>query len=149
MPGRLRVLVADDHRVMLDTLVRLLSREFDVVAAVTDGISAVDKAAELQPDLLVLDIAMPGLSGIAAARAALKAGSTARIVFVTNMRDREFVDGSMPGLSGIAAARAALKAGSTARIVFVTNMRDREFVDGSMPGLSGIAAARAALKAGS
>ena|ERR1044071_5960178 len=95
MPGRLRVLVADDHRVMLDTLVRLLSREFDVVAAVTDGISAVDKAAELQPDLLVLDIAMPGLSGIAAARAALKAGSTARIIFVTNMRDREFVDGSM------------------------------------------------------
>jgi len=95
MSSRLRVVVADDHRVMLDTLVRLLSREFDVVAAVTDGLSAVKKAAELKPDLLVLDIAMPGLNGIAAARTALEAGSTARVVFVTNMRDREFVEGSL------------------------------------------------------
>jgi DNA-binding NarL/FixJ family response regulator len=95
MSSRLRVVVADDHRVMLDTLVRLLSREFDVVAAVADGLSAVKKAAELKPDLLVLDIAMPGLNGIAAARAALEAGSTARVVFVTNMRDREFVEGSL------------------------------------------------------
>jgi len=95
MSNRLRVLVADDHRVMLDTLVRLLSRDFDVVAAVTDGESAVEKAAELNPDLLVLDIAMPRLNGIAAARAVMDAGSTARIVFVTNMRDREFVDGSL------------------------------------------------------
>jgi DNA-binding NarL/FixJ family response regulator len=95
MSNRLRVLVADDHRVMLDTLVRLLSRDFDVVAAVTDGESAVEKAAELKPDLLVLDIAMPRLNGIAAARAVMDTGSTARIVFVTNMRDREFVDGSL------------------------------------------------------
>jgi DNA-binding NarL/FixJ family response regulator len=95
MSSRLRVVVADDHRVMLDTLVRLLSREFDVVAAVADGLSAVKKAAELKPDLLVLDIAMPGLNGIAAARAALEAGSTSRVVFVTNMRDREFVEGSL------------------------------------------------------
>jgi len=95
MSNRLRVLVADDHRVMLDTLVRLLSRDFEVVAAVTDGESAVEKAAELKPDLLVLDIAMPRLNGIAAARAVMDAGSTARIVFVTNMRDREFVDGSL------------------------------------------------------
>ena len=80
---------------MLDTLVRLLSRDFEVVAAVTDGESAVEKAAELKPDLLVLDIAMPRLNGIAAARAVMDAGSTARIVFVTNMRDREFVDGSL------------------------------------------------------
>ena len=93
--NRLRVLVADDHRVMLDTLVRLLSREFDVVAAVTDGLAAVKKATELKPDLLVLDISMPGLNGIAAARAAMEAGSTARVVFVTNMRDREFVEGSL------------------------------------------------------
>jgi CheY-like chemotaxis protein len=68
MRSRLRVVVADDHRVMLDTLVRLLSREFDVVAAVADGLTAVEKTAELKPDLLVLDISMPGLNGIAAAR---------------------------------------------------------------------------------
>jgi DNA-binding NarL/FixJ family response regulator len=95
MTGRPRVLVADDHQAMLDTLVRLLSRDFDVVATATDGISAVASAEELAPDLLVLDIAMPGLSGIAAAARLKARGSTAKIVFVTNMRDREFVDGSL------------------------------------------------------
>jgi len=44
MSGRPRVLVADDHRAMLDTLVRMLSRDFDVVAAVPDGLSAVAEA---------------------------------------------------------------------------------------------------------
>ena len=56
MSGRPRVLVADDHRAMLDSLVRLLTRDFDVVAAVTDGIAAVTEAEQLEPDLLVLDI---------------------------------------------------------------------------------------------
>jgi DNA-binding NarL/FixJ family response regulator len=92
---RPRVLVADDHEAMLDTLVRMLSREFDIVAAVTDGISAVTRAAELEPDLLVLDIAMPGLNGIAAAARLKEQGSTAKVVFVTNMRDREFVEESL------------------------------------------------------
>jgi DNA-binding NarL/FixJ family response regulator len=95
MSGRPRVLVADDHRAMLDTLVRLLSRDFTVVAAVPDGLSAVTEAEHLEPDLLVLDIAMPGLNGIAAAARLKERGSTAKIVFVTNMRDREFVQESL------------------------------------------------------
>ena len=95
MSGRPRVLVADDHRAMLDTLVRMLSRDFDVVAAVPDGLSAVAEAEKLEPDLLVLDIAMPGLNGIAAAARLKERGSKAKIVFVTNMRDREFVDESL------------------------------------------------------
>jgi DNA-binding NarL/FixJ family response regulator len=95
MSGRPRVLVADDHRAMLDTLVRLLSRDFDVVAAVTDGLAAVTEATELHPDLLVLDIAMPGLNGIAAATRLKDSGSTAKVVFVSNLRDREFVAGSL------------------------------------------------------
>jgi DNA-binding NarL/FixJ family response regulator len=95
MSGRPRVLVADDHRAMLDTLVGLLSRDFEVVAAVTDGLAAVTEATQLEPDLLVLDIAMPGLNGIAAATRLKKDGSTAKIVFVTNLRDREFVEESL------------------------------------------------------
>jgi DNA-binding NarL/FixJ family response regulator len=95
MNGRPRVLVADDHRAMLDSLVRLLSREFDVVAMVTDGLAAVTEAEHLEPDLLVLDIAMPGLSGIAAAARLKEHGSKAKVVFVTNMRDREFVQESL------------------------------------------------------
>jgi DNA-binding NarL/FixJ family response regulator len=95
MSGRTRVLVADDHRAMLDTLVRLLSRDFEVVAAVPDGLAAVTKAEDLEPDLLVLDIAMPGLNGIAAAAHLKQRGSTAKIVFVTNMRDHEFMQESL------------------------------------------------------
>ena len=95
MSGRPRVLVADDHRAMLDSLVRLLSRDFIVVAAVTDGLSAVTETELLEPDLLVLDIAMPGLNGIAAAVRLKEHGSKAKIVFVTNMRDTEFVQESL------------------------------------------------------
>jgi DNA-binding NarL/FixJ family response regulator len=92
---RPRVLIADDHRGMLNTLVALLSRDFEVVAAVGDGLSAVSEAAQLDPDLLVLDIAMPGLNGIAVASRLREHGSTAKVVFVTNMRDREFVQESL------------------------------------------------------
>lgn len=92
---RPRVLVADDHQAMLDTLVRLLSREFEVVATVADGVSAVREAEQLEPDLLILDIAMPGLNGIAAAARLKSRGSTAKVVFVTNLHDREFVDESL------------------------------------------------------
>ena len=91
----IRVLVADDHRAMLDSLVRLLSSEFDVVAAVADGLAAVTEAKRLEPDLLVLDISMPGLNGIAAAVRLKEGGSTAKIVFVTNLHDREFVQESL------------------------------------------------------
>jgi DNA-binding NarL/FixJ family response regulator len=93
--NRPRVLVADDHRAMLDSLVQLLSSEFDIVAAVRDGVSVVTSTEELGPDLLVLDIAMPGLSGIAAAACLKRSGSTAKVVFVTNLRDREFVKESL------------------------------------------------------
>ena len=95
MTAQTRVLVADDHRPMLDTLVRMLSRDFDVVAAVMDGVAVVDQAGQLEPDLLVMDIAMPGLNGIAAAARLKEQGSNAKIVFVTNMRDRVFVQESL------------------------------------------------------
>jgi DNA-binding NarL/FixJ family response regulator len=80
---------------MLESLVRLLSRDFEVVATVTDGLAAVAEAEHLEPDLLVLDIAMPGLNGIAAAARLREQGSKAKVVFVTNMRDREFVQESL------------------------------------------------------
>jgi DNA-binding NarL/FixJ family response regulator len=93
--SRPRVLVADDHRAMLESLVQLLSGEFDVVAAVRDGLAVVSSTARLGPDLLVLDIAMPGLNGIAAAARVKQDGSTAKVVFVTNLHDREFVQESL------------------------------------------------------
>jgi DNA-binding NarL/FixJ family response regulator len=92
--SRPRIVVADDHRSMLETLVGLLSTEFDVVAAVPDGLAAVAEAKTKDPDVVVLDIAMPGLNGMAAAARIRNGGCGAKIVFVTNMRDREFLDES-------------------------------------------------------
>jgi DNA-binding NarL/FixJ family response regulator len=92
--SRLRVLVADDHQAMLDNLVRLLSHDFDVVAAVRDGAAAVNEASRIKPDVLVLDISMPIMSGIAAAGRLKARGSTAKVVFVTMHHDREFVQGA-------------------------------------------------------
>ena len=89
---RLRVLVADDHRPMLDSLVRLLTKDFEIVARVSDGVAAVDAATREEPDLLVLDIAMPGLNGIAAAARLKSSGSRAKVVFVTMHYHREFVE---------------------------------------------------------
>ena len=91
---RLRVLVADDHKAMLEHLVRMLDAEFDVVAAVRDGGAVLTEAARVSPDVLVLDISMPVMSGIAAADRLKASGSTAKVVFVTMHHDREFVQES-------------------------------------------------------
>ncbi|HMC69143.1 MAG TPA: response regulator, partial [Mycobacteriales bacterium] len=65
---RHRVLVVDDASNMRDLLTVLLEVEddFDVVGAVRDGAQAIERAAELQPDFILLDIAMPGMDGITA-----------------------------------------------------------------------------------
>jgi DNA-binding NarL/FixJ family response regulator len=92
---RLRVLVADDHKAMLDNLVGMLSGEFDVVAAVRDGGAVVTEARRVNPDVLILDISMPVMGGIAAADYLKSTGSTAKVVFVTMHHDREFVHESI------------------------------------------------------
>ena len=77
----LRVLLADDNRAMLDTTVDVLRSEFEVVGTVADGQSLLQAAAILQPDVLVLDISMPKLSGIEAAHVLKKQGSNAKMLF--------------------------------------------------------------------
>jgi DNA-binding NarL/FixJ family response regulator len=93
--NRQRVVVADDNRPMLDNLVRLLSKEYDVVAALLDGEAAVAATARHVPDVVVLDIAMPGVSGIAAANQLKERGVPAKVVFVTMHHDREYVEESL------------------------------------------------------
>lgn len=69
MPYRCRrVLLADDHPVMLTGLRMLLEPEHEVVGTVTDGQALLDAAERLRPDLVITDIAMPGIDGIEATR---------------------------------------------------------------------------------
>src|SRR5438046_1631265 len=86
---RPRVLIADDHEEFRTISARLLESEFEVVKAVSDGQALIDAAASLDPDVLVLDISMPGMDGIEAARQVGLAGSRAKIVFLTVHQDPE------------------------------------------------------------
>jgi DNA-binding NarL/FixJ family response regulator len=88
---RARVLLADDHLAVLDDLRVLLESDFEVVAAVGDGHALLSAVEALAPDVIVTDIAMPGLDGITAAGEILRRSPGARIVFVTVHDEAEMV----------------------------------------------------------
>jgi DNA-binding NarL/FixJ family response regulator len=87
--------VADDHAAVIDRVVRELEPEFQIVGSVADGRAAVEAVAKLAPDLVVLDISMPVLSGLEAARAIAAAGSKTRIVFLTVHADPDFANAAL------------------------------------------------------
>ena len=89
--GRPRVLLADDDVGVLRAVSRTLAAEFEVVAAVTDGRQALEAVPLLDPDVIVLDISMPGLNGFQTAEALNRSGSRAKIVFLTMHQDDDFV----------------------------------------------------------
>ena len=90
--GRSTVLLADDDAGILKAVSRTLSDEFEVVAAVTDGHQALDAATRLDPDVVVLDISMPGrLNGFQTATELKRSGTRAKIVFLTMHQDDDFV----------------------------------------------------------
>ncbi len=80
---RPRLLIADHHSDTSRLLRGLLESKYDVIADVRDGYALVRAVESLSPDLIVSDISMPGLDGIAAAAAILRRHPAARIVFVT------------------------------------------------------------------
>ena len=86
-----RVLLVDDNEAILDRAAAVLSRCCVVVGAVTDGPATLAAAATLRPDVIVLDISMPGMSGLEVAAGLRVARSTAVIVFLTVHEDEEFV----------------------------------------------------------
>jgi len=89
--SRIRVLLADDHLEFLAVATRLLEADYEVVKTVSDGQSVVEEASTLKPDVIALDITMPVLNGIAAARRLRAAGFTGKIVFLTVHGDADYV----------------------------------------------------------
>jgi len=105
--SRFRVLVADDHPVVLDRVSQIVSRDYDVVAAVGDGLAAVDAASVLQPDLVILDISMPVMNGLDAAARLSDSARAPRIVFLTVHEDPAFIAAARSvGASGYVLKRA-------------------------------------------
>lgn len=89
--NRPRILVADDHDVILDMVLSLLGQDFEVVGTANNGIDLVSEAQRLQPDAIVLDITMPILNGIEAAHEIHEAGLPAKLVFLTVHERSSFV----------------------------------------------------------
>ena len=88
---RPRILLADDHHPVLGRVISLLKTQFEIVGSVSDGRALVREAHRLQPDVIILDITMPILTGIEAARELHEAGSKAKLVFLTVHQNTAFI----------------------------------------------------------
>lgn len=106
MPKRL--LIADDHMLLIEGLSRLLAGEFEIVGTAKDGRELLAQAERLQPDLIVLDIAMPEMNGIEAAKRLSKSLPSAKLVFVTQRIDPAYIHAAFAaGAMGYVAKQSA------------------------------------------
>jgi DNA-binding NarL/FixJ family response regulator len=106
----LRILLADDHVTVRQGLKLLIDSEHDmtVVGEASDGGEAVQKARELSPDVVVMDISMPGVNGLAATRALKKIQPDAVIVTLTRHGDHAYLQELLrAGVSGFVLKRSA------------------------------------------
>ena len=85
--SRARILIADDHTLVADLCRKLLETEFEVVATVGNGRAVVRTASELRPDVIILDIAMPTLNGLDAARQVKEILPAVKLIFLTMNSD--------------------------------------------------------------
>lgn len=99
-----RILIADDHALVLEGFRRILEEQYELVGAVEDGRALLDAAKTVQPDLVILDVSMPLLNGIDAAAQLKKLHPRVKIVIVTMHADRDYV-------------RAAFEAGASAYLL--------------------------------
>lgn len=89
--SKIRVLLADDYRPLLESASRLLGPRFEIVDVAQNGQALVEAALNLKPDVIVTDISMPMLNGIEAVERLREAGSTSKIVFLTVLSDPDFI----------------------------------------------------------
>ncbi len=94
--AKARIVLADDHRIVLEGLKNLLEAEYEIAGMVQDGHELIHEALRLKPDVIIADISMPSLNGIDAIRQIHKQGLTPKVVFLTMHNDamyaREVLD---------------------------------------------------------
>jgi DNA-binding NarL/FixJ family response regulator len=106
--NRPRVLLADDHTLLLEAFQKLLSEDCDVVGGVTDGQALLDAALRLHPDVVVVDISMPLLNGLDAARRLKALMPDVRIIILTMNEDGDLAaEAFRAGASGYVLKRSA------------------------------------------
>lgn len=103
-----RVLLADDHTFVLEGFKKLLEDHCQLVGAVEDGRTLIETTLNLQPDLVILDISMPRLNGIEAAKKLKKQVPGVKLIFVTMHADMAYIDAAFrAGASGYLLKRSA------------------------------------------
>jgi DNA-binding NarL/FixJ family response regulator len=102
------ILLVDDHSLVLAGFQKLLETEFDIVGTAEDGRALLDSAPKLKPDIVLLDISMPQLNGIEAARQLKKSMPECRLIFLTMHADPTYVtEAFRAGASGYVLKRSA------------------------------------------
>jgi DNA-binding NarL/FixJ family response regulator len=113
--GRIRVLLADDHALLLGAFEKLLSGEFEIVGQAADGRALVAAAERLKPDVIVLDISMPLLNGLEAGRQIKQKQKDIKLVYVTMTEDADLASEAFRlGASGYLLKRSAASELTTA-----------------------------------
>jgi DNA-binding NarL/FixJ family response regulator len=136
---RLRLIMADDHTLVLAGFRKLLEADFDIVDVAEDGRSLVQAAEQLKPDVILLDISMPLLNGIEAARQIRMRAPNARLIFVTMHSNPDYVREAMrAGASGYLLKRsAASELVPAIRAVFAGNQYVTPLIDRELVSLRG------------
>jgi DNA-binding NarL/FixJ family response regulator len=102
-----RILLADDHPYLVEKVTQLLQPEYEVLGAVSDGQALVSAVEKLKPDVLVVDVTMPILDGIEAAKRLKAQGCESKIVFLTVHSDPDYLRACLAagGLGYVAKSR--------------------------------------------
>jgi DNA-binding NarL/FixJ family response regulator len=87
MPGRPRVLIADDHADLVKAVCRLLAADCEVVGTVADGSAVLEAAQRLRPDVIVVDLNLPNINGLEACRQITQTHPEMKVIVFTAMND--------------------------------------------------------------
>ncbi len=108
--SRATVLLADDHAIVAEGLATLLRGDFSLVGIVADGTRLLEAAQKLRPDVIVTDLAMPGMSGLEVVRRLKAAAIPAKLIFLTMHADAQIASEALrAGASGFVVKHAAVK----------------------------------------